>query len=215
MEKQSWLRFHEGFNEWPKLSLALCTLQVPCSKVWTCCFLKLCHKFSLSSPGAYKACLTSTSMVVLQTEHCLSWQRCLFLFICIFFFSPLFSSVLEIRRLSPCYFWLSHFPVGNGVTSGKHFVGETLYTSLAKTKQPPVLQCLRNRQCALQQSRSCVGSALRRKALISSSSAYEGPRARAFRSPNNLFASLGQAPRSQLWRCRAQILLSGSPWIGG
>lgn len=114
------------------------------------------------------------------------------------FFSPLFSSVLEIRRLSPCYFWLSHFPVGNGVTSGKHFVGETLYTSLAKTKQPPVLQCLRNRQCALQQSRSCVGSALRRKALISSSSAYEGPRARAFRSPNNLFASLGQAPRSQL-----------------
>lgn len=32
------------------------------------------------------------------------------------FFPHLFSSVLEIRQLSPCYFWLSHFPVGNGVT---------------------------------------------------------------------------------------------------
>lgn len=68
MEKQSWLRFYKGFNEWPKLYLlpyVCCKFQHPCFKVWTCCFLKLCHKFSPSSPGAYKACLTSTSTVVL------------------------------------------------------------------------------------------------------------------------------------------------------
>lgn len=216
MEKQSWLRFYEAFNEWPKLYLLpyVCSrFQHPCFKVWTCCFPKLCYKFSPSSPEAYKACLTSTSTVVLQTEHCLSWQRCLFFFIC-FLFSHLFSHSCW-KSGSPCYFWLSHFPVGNGVTQGKHFVGETLYTSLAKTKQPPVLECLRSRQCALQQSRCCVGSALRGKALISSSSAYQGPRARPFRSPDNSFASLGQAPSPEPWRCRAQFLISGSPWIGG
>lgn len=40
-----------------------------------------------------------------------------FINLLLFFFPPLFSpTMLEIGRLSPCCVWLSHFPVGNGVT---------------------------------------------------------------------------------------------------
>lgn len=68
-----------------------CRFLHPCFKIRASWFLKLCHKFSPSSPGAYKPCLLNTSMVIFQTGHCLSWLRCLILLIYFFFFFPLFS----------------------------------------------------------------------------------------------------------------------------
>lgn len=96
-------------------------------------------------------------------------------------------------------------------------MGETLYTSLAKTKQPPVLQCSRNRQCVLQQSRYCVGSTLRRKALISSSLAYRKALSAGIQTSKQTICILGPGPQTATVKLQSPDPQFGIPldWRGG